>query len=88
MTTIVRRKPKPVAQEIGPRVTIRGRVSSLPSPIQALWAEAVGRSLTINSGDHGGQVEGLCVAIAVLWCQPLEQVRDELAQRVKNARAT
>ena len=107
MTTIVRRKPKKLvlAQEIRPRVTTGGKVSSLPSPIQALWAEAVGRSLQLERAELdwdegvivGGEVEGLCVAIAVLWCQPLEQVRVELerrvvrvelAQRVKNARAT
>lgn len=81
MTTIVRRKPKPVSQVIELRVTTSGRVSSLPSPIQALWAEALGRATEPQAG-HPGQVEGLCVAIAVLWCQPLEVVRDELARRV------
>ena len=86
----------PSQQEIAPRVTNNGRVSSLPSPVQALWAEAVGRSLQLERAELdwdegvivGGEVEGLCVAIAVLWCQPLEQVRVELERRVQSARAT
>ena len=104
MTVMVRRKPKtvdapmqwPSQQEIAPRVTTSGKVSSLPSPVQALWAEAVGRSLQLERAELdwdegvivGGEVEGLCVAIAVLWCQPLEQVRVELERRVESARAT
>ena len=105
MTVIVRRKPKtvvdapsswPSQQEIASRVTTSGKVSSLPSPVQALWAEAVGRSLQLERAELdwdegvivGGEVEGLCVAIAVLWCQPLERVRVELERRVQSARAT
>ena len=107
MTVIVRRnpKPRPVAdapkqwpsqQEIGPQVTTSGRVNALPSPVQALWAEAVGRSLQLERAELdwdegvivGGEVEGLCVALAVLWCQTLEEIRDELARRVEKACAT
>lgn len=91
--TVVKRRPKtPAPPEPWPsqaepegRVTTEGKVSSLPSPVQAMWAEAIGRSGLGQYDSQMHEAEGLCVAIAILSCQPLEDVRAELRQRARRA---
>lgn len=60
-------------------MTTEGKVSSLPSPIQAMWAEAVGR---VHIGDPDS-AEGLIVALAILTCGSIEEVRTELNRRAR-----
>jgi hypothetical protein len=66
MTTVPRRRPKissappepwPSYAEPEPRVTTEGKVSGLPSPIQACWAEAIGR-VKEHPAEWSGEVEG------------------------------
>ncbi len=92
--TVVRRRPKPAADEPWPsqaepaaRVTTEGKVSGSPSPIQAMWAEAIGREQDASPRARH-EAEGLCVALAILTCATLEEVRDELNRRTRWPHAT
>lgn len=90
MTVVSRRKPKPKEHAPWPsqaepvaRFTTEGKVSSSPSPTQAMWGEAIGRAREHPpSYMYGqGEIEGLCVGLAILTCQPLEEIRAELERK-------
>lgn len=62
--------------EIRGRVTTTGKVPSHPGgPTSALWEEALGRA------EAGLDVEGLLVALSIVTCKTIEQLRVELEQR-------
>lgn len=96
MTAVPRRKPQkrtqPVAAEVRwpsdtvtPRVTTSGRVPGHPGgPTSALWEEALGRHLT-DEARSGYEANGLLVALSVLTCKTLEELREELSRRSTSA---
>lgn len=87
MTKVPRRpvapapKPWPTQAEPEGRVTTEGKVSGLPSPVQAMWAEAIGR---VHAGDPDG-ASGLYVALSILTCLTLEEVQAEVARRARTS---
>ena len=94
MTTI-RRRPQPAAttpwpsEQLKPRMTKTGQVSNHPAgPAAAMWEETLGRlvfSQRLSWGEEiavQGEIDGLCVALSVLTCLTIEQVHDELAERM------
>lgn len=95
MTAVPRRKPQKRTQTVAaevtwpsyctpaPRVTSTGKVTSLPSPIQSLWAEAVGRYDSNTS-----ECRGVCVALACLLGMTVEEIATEVRTRAEAARAS
>lgn len=90
MTKVPRRRPAPAAAPVEwpsyaspePRRTSSGQVSSLPSPVQAMWAEALGRFYD-DDDIMLGELRGLAVGLSILTRLTLEQVHDEIERRAQ-----